>query len=93
MSVIAHAVALTRVRVTACVPSRARAWSRVVFEALHVHIAISADRLTGYEMNAKDWYLLAVALVYMAAFSSLYTQVPGERGLRVHVVRRWLVCM
>ena len=37
---------------------------------------------TGYKMNAKDWYLLGVAFVYMAAFSSLYTQVPGEwRGL------------
>ena len=34
------------------------------------------------KMNAKDWYLLGVAFVYMAAFSSLYTQVPGEwRGL------------
>jgi hypothetical protein len=31
-------------------------------------------------MNAKDWYLLAVAFVYTAAFCSLYTQVPGLYG-------------
>lgn len=27
---------------------------------------------------ARDWFLFGMATVYMFAFSSLYTQVPGE---------------